>query len=149
MAVKLNSYINFNGNASEALAFYQSVFGGTVISDTMGEFAARVPESGMEVAEADKNRIMHAYLKGDNGIELMVSDTMSSMEPVKFEGAITLALNGDDEATLRGYWNKLSEGGQINMPLEQAPWSDLFGVVTDKFGITWMVDVGPEDPRLQ
>lgn len=142
MTVKLNSYINFNGNAREAMEFYKTVFGGEVYSDTVGEFTDKTPDSGMPVAEADRDKVMHAYLKGENGIELMAADIMTGM--TYEEGArITLTLNGDDEALLRGYWDRLSQGGQIALPLEKSPWGDTFGMVTDKFGISWMVDIGP------
>lgn len=138
MTVKLNSYISFNGNAKEAMEFYKSIFGGEIFSDTFESFAS----SEMPVADEDKQKIMHAYLKGDNGIELMGADTPTGM--TYNEGArITLTLNGDDDAALRGYWDKLAEGGTITVPLEKAPWGDVFGMLTDKFGVNWMVDIGP------
>ena len=138
MTVKLNSYISFNGNAKEAMEFYKSIFGGEIFSDTFESFAS----SEMPVADEDKQKIMHAYLKGDNGIELMGADTPMGM--TYKEGArITLTLNGDDDAALRGYWDKLAEGGTITVPLEKAPWGDVFGMLTDKFGVNWMVDIGP------
>ena len=138
MIVKLNSYISFKDNAKEAMEFYQSIFGGEIFSDTFESYAS----SEMPVAEADKQKIMHAYLKGDNGIELMGADTPTGMEYT--EGArVTLTLNGDDEETLRGYWDKLAEGGAITVPLDKAPWGDTFGMLTDKFGVYWMVDIGP------
>ena len=74
MTVKLNSYINFKGSAAEAMEFYKSVFGGEIFSDTFGEFADKTPDSGMPVAAEERDKIMHAYLKGDNGIELMGAD---------------------------------------------------------------------------
>jgi PhnB protein len=138
MTVKLTSYINFNGNAAEAIEFYQSVFGGKVDSDTFRSFAS--PE--MPVVDADLDKIMHASLIADNGIELMASDTPTGM-PFQAASQITLSLSGDDEETLRGYWEKLGEGGNITVPLEKAPWGDTFGMLTDKFGISWMVDIGP------
>jgi PhnB protein len=137
MTVKLNSYINFNGNAKEAIEFYKSVFGGEVYLDTFEKFADSMP-----VDPADKDKVMHAYLKGDNSIELMVSDTPTGME--YHEGArITLTLNGDDDEVLRGYWDKLSKDGTVTLPLEKAPWGDTFGMLVDKFGVNWMVDIGP------
>lgn len=136
--VKLNSYISFKDNAAEAMDFYKSVFGGKIYSDTFASFAS----DEMPVAEADKDKIMHAYLQGDDGVELMAADTPTSMEYQ--EGSrITLTLNGDDEVKLRGYWDKLSEGGIITMPLEKAPWGDIFGMLTDKYGVCWMIDIGP------
>jgi PhnB protein len=137
MTVKLNSYIACKDNAKELLEFYQSIFGGEVYMDTFGSFSDKMP-----VDDADKDKVMHAHLKGDNGIELMFSDTPSSMNYQ--EGSrITLTLNGDDETNLRKYWDKLSEGGTITMPLDKAPWGDTFGMLVDKFGINWMVDIGP------
>lgn len=137
MTVKLNSYISFNGNAKDAVEFYKSVFGGEVFMDTFGSFADKMP-----VSEGDEDKIMHAYLKGDNGIELMVSDTPSDMS-FQSGAQISLTLNGDDEVKLKEYWNKLSEGGKVTLPLEKAPWGDTFGLVIDKFGINWMIDIGP------
>lgn len=137
MAVKLNSYISFNGNAKEAAEFYKLVFGGELMLDTFEKF-----QDSMPVEEADKDKVMHAQLKGDHGIELMLADTPSGMDYQ--EGSrITLALSGDDETTLRGYWDKLSTDGTITMPLDKAPWGDTFGMLIDKFGVNWMVDIGP------
>lgn len=138
MAVRLNAYINFEGKAEEALEFYKSVFCGDVYSDTFRSFAS----DAMPVAEQDLDKIMHGYLKGDNGIELMASDAMSGM-PTPTGGQIQLSLSGDDETTLKGYWDKLSEGGQITMPMDKAPWGDTFGMCVDRYGISWMVDIGP------
>ncbi|TAH33326.1 VOC family protein [Candidatus Saccharibacteria bacterium] len=138
MTVKLNAYINFEGKAEEALEFYKGVFGGQVYSDTFRSFAS----DEMPVPEQDLDKIMHGYLKGDNGIELMVSDAMSSME-ASSGTQIQLSLSGDDEPTLKGYWDKLSEGGSVTVPMDKAPWGDTFGMLTDKYGISWMVDIGP------
>ena len=138
MTTKLNSYLHFNGNAKEAMDFYQSVFGGEVHADTFGKFAS----DAMPVAEEDKDKIMHAYLKGDNGIELMGSDTPSHME-FQDGARLSLTLNGDDEGLLRSYWDKLSEGGKVTVPLDKSPWGDTFGMLTDKYGIDWMIDIGP------
>lgn len=137
MTVKLNSYISFNGNAKEAIEFYKSIFGGEVYMDTFSSFADKMP-----VSNDDKDKVMHAYLKGDNGIELMASDTPSGM-PSQSGAQISLTLNGDDEAKLREYWDKLVEGGSVTLPLEKAPWGDTFGLLVDKFGINWMIDIGP------
>lgn len=139
MTVKLTSYINLNGNAAQALDFYQSIFGGTVDSDTFGEFNE---ESGgaMPVLAEDNDKIMHATLTAEY-FELMVSDYPNSWTDTPTVSNITLALNGDDEAVLRGYWDKLIDGGTIQQPLEAAPWGDIFGSVTDKFGVSWMFDI--------
>ena len=54
---------------------------------------------------------------------------------------VSLSLSGDDEGALKGYWDKLSAGGKITMPMSKAPWGDLFGMFTDKFGINWLVNI--------
>lgn len=138
MTVKLNSYLSFKDNAKEAIEFYKSIFGGEVYSDTFEKFAS----DAMPVTEQDKQKIMHAYLKGDNGIELMLADTPAGMQ-YRDGARITLTLNRDDETVLRGYWDKLTEEGTVTVPLEKAPWGDTFGMLTDKFGVCWMVDIGP------
>lgn len=137
MATKINAYIAFNGDAREAAEFYKSVFGGELFMDTMGEYASSMP-----VDDADKDKIMHFFLKGANGIELMGSDTPKGL-PYEDGSRLTIALNGDDETLLRGYWDKLTKGGTIALPLEKAPWGDIFGMLTDKFGVKWLVDIGP------
>jgi len=139
MSVNLNAYINFDGTATEALEFYKGVFGGEVFSDTFRSFAS----DEMPVPEQDLDKIMHGYLKGDNGIELMVSDAMSSMQ-IASGSNIQLSLSGDDEELLRGYWEKLGADGVISIPLDKAPWGAIFGMVKDKYGIDWMVNIGGE-----
>ena len=116
MSVKLHAYINFEGKAAEALEFYRGVFGGEVRSDTFRSFAS----DEMPVPEQDLDKIMHGYLKGANGIELMVSDAMSTMDAPS-GSQIQLSLSGDDEAILKGYWDKLAEGGQVTVPMDKAP----------------------------
>ena len=86
---------------------------------------------------------MHASLQTPGGLALMASDTPNSMEHVS-QSNISISLSGDDEPELRGYWEKLSDGGQVAMPFEKAPWGDLFGMCTDRFGIAWMVNVAGE-----
>ena len=138
MAVKLNAYINFEGKAEEALEFYKGVFGGEVYSDTFRKFAS----DAMPVPEQDLDKIMHGYLKGDNGIELMASDAMSRM-PTPAGAQIQLSVSGDDDELLKSYWDKLSEGGQVTVPMDKAPWGDTFGMLVDKYGISWMIDINP------
>jgi PhnB protein len=133
MTSRLNPYIAFDGNAREAMEFYQSVFGGELRVNTFGEFGNDDP------AVADK--IMHAMLETDAGYALMASDTMPGM-PFTPGTTITISLSGDDDSALRGYWEKLAAGGTVNMPLEKQMWGDEFGQCTDKFGVAWMVNIG-------
>lgn len=133
MGVTLNPYLTFRDNAREALEFYHSVFGGELNVSTFGElFASEDP--------AEANKIMHGQLNGENGIVLMGADTPNSMEYTP-GSSISVSLSGDDEATLTGYWQKLSEDGVVGEQLAKAPWGDTFGMCTDKFGVNWLVNI--------
>jgi PhnB protein len=132
MTVRLNPYISFKDNARQAMEFYQSVLGGELALNTFAEYHA-----SEDPAEADK--IMHGMLETSDGFTLMGADTPNAME-YKPAAGVSVSLSGDDEPKLRGFFDKLSEGGTVVMPMNQAPWGDTFGMVTDKFGIDWMVN---------
>jgi PhnB protein len=129
----LNPYLSFRDNAKEAMTYYQSVFGGELNMSTFGEFQA-----SEDAAEQDK--IMHAMLTTDSGFTLMAADTPSSM-PYNPGDNYSVSLSGDSDEELRGYWDKLSEGATVTVPLEKAPWGDSFGMCTDKFGVSWLVNI--------
>lgn len=133
MSVLLNPHLSFRDNAREAMTFYQSVFGGELVVSTFGEFHA-----SDEVSEQDN--VMHAQLETPDGLVLMAADTPAGMDYQPPAG-ISISLSGDDEAKLRGYWERLSEGGTVTMPFEDAPWGAIFGMCTDRFGTAWMVNV--------
>jgi PhnB protein len=133
VTVRLNPYIGFDGQAREAMDFYRSVFGGELSMDTYGE-------SGMSDDPAQKDKIMHAQLDVGPDLLLMASDAPPGM-PLDSGSRISISLSGDDEATLRRYWDGLVEGGSVTMPLEKAPWGDSFGMCADRFGINWMVNI--------
>jgi PhnB protein len=139
MSTTLNPYLSFRDNARDAMAFYQSVFGGTLESSTFAEM-------NMADDPAEANKIMHSALTTDNGMVLMASDTPSSMN-LDEGSSYSISLSGNDGEQLRGYWDKLLDGGQMNLPLEKAPWGDLFGMLTDKFGTSWMVSIETEDSQ--
>ncbi len=132
MASRLNPYIRFNGNARQAIEFYQSVFGGSMTMSTFGEFG----QEGTPIAD----QIMHAQLESDAGYTLMASDTPPGM-PYNPGDTITISLSGDDDEALQGYWAKLAEGGKVEVPLEKQMWGDTFGALTDRFGVNWMVNI--------
>ncbi len=135
MQSKLNPYINFKDNARQAMEFYQSVFGGELTMNTFSEYHASDDPS-------EDDKIMHSQLEAENGILFMASDTPNRME-YQPGASINMSLSGDNEAELRAYFEKLSAGGNIVMPLEKAPWGDTFGMCVDQFGISWMVNVSP------
>ena len=133
MSHRLNPYLSFRDNAREAMEFYQSVFGGELTSSTFGELNA-----SEDPAEADK--IMHSQLESPEGLTLMGADTPNSME-FNPGNTMSVSLSGDDEDALRGYWEKLSATGTLGVPLEKAPWGDSFGMCTDQFGVSWLVNI--------
>jgi PhnB protein len=132
MPSRLNPYINFSHNARQAMEFYESVFGGTLNLNTFGEFGSE------DAPNADE--IMHGMLETDKGFTLMGSDMPPGMEASPGNN-MSVSLSGDDAEELRGYWNKLSEGGTVTMPMEKQMWGDEFGMCVDKFGIAWLVNI--------
>lgn len=133
MPSRLNPYLNFNGNAREAMEFYQGVLGGEL---QVTSFA----EGGMEHAPEDADKVMHAQLEVENGMTLMGADTPSGMTWSEPSG-IAISLSGDDARELTGYYEKLRDAGTVIEPLTTAPWGDQFGMVTDSYGILWMVNI--------
>ena len=136
MASTFNPYLNpTGGRAREALEFYHSVFGGEMRLTTFGE-------AGMEGPFADQ--VMHGQLETAAGYTLMVADAPEEMMTVTPGNNVSLSLSGDagEADKLRGYFHSLAEGGQVVEPLKVAPWGDEFGMLVDKFGFNWMVDIG-------
>ena len=133
MASRLNPYISFDGNAREAMETYRDVFGGELRINTFGEY-------GASDDDAIKDKVMHAQLETPADFTLMASDMPPGM-PHSAGNNMAVSLSGDDEAQLRGYWDKLAEGGQVTMPLEKQMWGDVFGMCTDRFGTPWMVNI--------
>jgi PhnB protein len=135
MQSNLNAYLTFRDNAREAMEFYHSIFGGKLVMQTF-------KDGHISPDPSEDDKIMHAMLTADNGIVFMASDTSSSMDGEYCVGThMSMSLHGDNEAELAGYYEKLLKGGTVQMPLEEAPWGDRFGMLTDKFGIAWMVNI--------
>lgn len=132
----INPYLNFQGTARAAIEFYQAIFGGQLDMNTYGEFKMTGP--GM-----NPDQIMHAQLTTPDGMTLMASDVPPSMSYQPGE-TITLSLSGSDEQQLRGYWEQLAQDGQVDVPLAASPWGDTFGILHDKFGIRWMVNIATQ-----
>ena len=136
MQTRLHAYISFKDNARQAMEFYQSVFGGKLNINTFKEFNASQDPS-------EDNKVMHSLLEPDNGISFMAADTPNGME-YQPGSNFSMSLSGDNEAELRNYFEKLSAGGTVLEPLVKAPWGDTFGMLVDKFGVNWFVNItGP------
>lgn len=135
MAIRLNPYLNFDGRAAEALAFYQSVLGGDAHSNTYGEYG------DPDAPGAD--RLMHGMLETPEGLTLMCADVPPGEEH-RPGNDISISLSGDDNETLRSWFERLAEGGTVTVPLEKQVWGDEFGMLVDRFGIAWMVNCATE-----
>jgi PhnB protein len=133
VASRLNPYITFNGNAREAMQFYERVFGGTLTLRTFGEYGA--PEG------VNPDQIMHGQLETPGGYTIMGADPAPG---TAYRGGdnVAVSLSGDDADELRRYWQQLSDGGTVTVPLEKQMWGDEFGMCVDRFGTTWLVDIG-------
>jgi PhnB protein len=131
--VNLEVYLFFKGNAREAMEFYKSVFGGNLDVSTVGD-SPQVP--GME--GIDKNWVMHSTLEGGD-VKLMASDTTKASDKA---AKVELSLGGTDEAKMRKLFDALAEGGTVRMPLEKQFWGDTFGMLSDRFGIDWNMNIG-------
>lgn len=134
MASTLNPYLSFRESTKDAMAFYREVFGGEL---TVSTFA----EAGMADAyPGEGDKVMHAQLITPAGFTLMAADVPSAM-PLAEASSISVSLSGDDETELRGYWDALTDGATILEPLVPAPWGDQFGMLTDRFGVAWLVNI--------
>ncbi|MEO7586641.1 MAG: VOC family protein [Arachnia sp.] len=141
MSIALNPYLQFDGNTREAMDFYHRVLGGELSSMTFGE--------GMGDTNPDTAKlIMHSSLYLERGIHLMAADVPPGV-PMTENGTISLSSDdaaGGDAEMLSSWWEHLLEDADVSLPLEQAPWGDRFGQLTDRFGVTWMVNI-PAPPQ--
>jgi PhnB protein len=135
MATLLNPYLAFGREAREAMNFYHGVFGGDLVVSTFGE-------SGMSEGPDDADLVMHAQLTTADGHTIMGADTPASMQQPT--GRQQVSLSGDDEASLTRYWEGLRDGAEILEPLVRAPWGDTFGMLVDRWGVLWMVNIAGE-----
>lgn len=135
--VTTNTYLNFNGNCEEAFNYYKSVFGGEF--SYLGRYEEMPDSEEFQAAQAEKHKIMHVGLPIGTSI-LMGSDTVGEWATSFVQGNnFSISITADSKEVANKLFNDLAMGGQINMPLENTFWGDYFGMLTDKFGVNWMV----------
>ena len=142
-----NTYLTFNGNCEEAFNFYKSVFGGEFTY--MGRFGEMPQDESNQMPDSEKNRIMHVSLPIGKSV-LMGSDTGGEWATSFKQGnnfSISISAESKDEADR--LFNALAEGGQVTMPMDNTFWGDYFGMLTDKFGINWMMSFNENDKDKQ
>jgi PhnB protein len=141
MSTQLNPYLSFRDNAREAMEFYRSVFGGELTISTFAEFEASDDP-------AEQGKVMHSMLTTDSGLVLMASDTPNRMDYTAGSN-FSMSLSGENEPELRRYWELLSDGGTVAMPLGPAPWGDTFGMCTDKYGVNWLINIAVPETAMR
>lgn len=135
MALRMNPYLVLNGNAKEAVAFYQKALGAQV--QGVMTFGEGPSDPNYQMPEEAKDRVMHAHLKvGET--DLMLSDTFPGM-PFQLGNQVNVTIVTDDAGQAKQIFDALAEGGQIRMPLQQTFWSPAYGALADKFGVEWQV----------
>ncbi len=133
--LKVHPYLNFNGNAETAFKLYQSIIGGELTLQRFGDIPG-----GDQMPEEDRQKIMHAHLQLSGDFVLMASDNMESQGHAKAEGNnVFLSLHVSSKEEANRVFESLSDGGSVDMPMEDTFWGAYFGMFTDKFGIHWMV----------
>ena len=134
MSVTTTTHLNFRGTARAALDFYQSVFGGRTVTVTYKDAGAVRDES-----EADW--VMWGEVAGDNGFHVMAYDVPSQLPWNQGENAFFVSVRGDGAEEITALWDRLAEGSTIVSTLAPAQWAPLYGMLTDRFGVTWVLDV--------
>lgn len=134
MSINTVTHINLRGDARAALEFYQSVFGGDLVAITY-EDAHNVSKP------SEANQIMWGQVASSDGFHVMAYDVPSSMTWNRGSNPFFVSVRGKSAAEITGYWEKLSTGSTVAVPLAPASWAPLYGMLTDTFGVTWVLDV--------
>ena len=129
-------YLIFDGECAAAFAFYETVFNAKI---TFINRYKDLPSGAGEIAEVDRERVVHVTLPISKKISLMGADCPSDMKNIRGDN-VWLTLNAESADEARQVFGRLSEGGKTIMPLEKTFWAELYGMLTDKFGICWMVN---------
>ncbi len=139
----INPYLNFPGNCEEAFNFYKSIFGGEFTY--LGKFKDMPPQEGVELSKEDQNKVMHVSLPIGKETLLMGSDAGGEWAPKIIIGNnISISITAESKEEADRLFNKLSDGGNVTMPMNQTFWGSYFGMCTDKFDINWMISFGDE-----
>jgi len=132
VSVNTTTHLNFRGDARAALEFYQSVAGGDLAIITYGDMGNQNP--------SEANQVVWGQVSA-SGFRVMAYDVPSQVPWSRGENPFFLSLRGDSTEEITALWEKLSDGATIVQPLEPSQWAPLYGMLTDRFGITWVVDV--------
>lgn len=134
MTMNVTTHLNFRGEARAALEFYQSVFGGELVA-----FTYRDAQRVVDPAEADQ--IVWGQVAADNGFQVMAYDVPSRMAWNQGDNAFFVSVRFDSAEEITTYWERLTDGATVLEDLGPSGWAPLYGMVRDRFGVTWVLDV--------
>nr|WP_315261006.1 VOC family protein [uncultured Duganella sp.] len=134
MSVTTVTHINLRGQARQALMFYQAIFGGELALVTYAQ-------AGNVQDPADADHVLWGQVVSANGFRVMAYDVPAAMPWNQGENAFFVSLRGDDAAEITAQWQQLCEGATVVQALAPSPWSPLYGMLKDRFGVVWVVDL--------
>ena len=134
MSVQITPHLNFRGDARAALELYRSVFGGELVVTTYGDLAQTA-----DPATADL--VVWGQVSAPSGFRVMAYDVPADRPWSLGEAPFFVSVRGDDVEEVRGYWGALVEGSTVVAPLASSDWAPAYGMLTDRFGVTWVLDV--------
>jgi PhnB protein len=137
MTVTVVPHLNFRGDARAALEFYRSAFGGELVITTYQDMGAVE-----NPAEADQ--VVWGQVTGPNGFAVMAYDVPASRPWSRGDDPFFVSVRGTDAGELTAAWERLADGAGIRQPLGPAPWAPLYGMLTDRFGVTWVLDIAAQ-----
>ena len=134
MSVLTTPHLNFRGDARAALELYHAAFGGTLSVITYADMG-----NGDDPATAD--HIVWGQVEADNGFRVMAYDVYPFLEWERGKDPFFVSVRGNDPAELQSFWDRLADGATVKQPLEPSQWAPLYGQLTDRFGVTWVLDI--------
>lgn len=137
MSITTTTHLNFRGDARAALEFYQSVFGGHLAVVTY-------KDAGSVQEESEAEQVMWGQVIAENGFHVMAYDVPSRMAYEQGVNSFFVSLRGETVEEVTGYWEKLSAGANVVIPIGPAGWAPAYGMARDRFGVVWVVDVVSE-----
>lgn len=139
MATTINIYLNFNGNCEEAFLFYKSVFGGEF--DYFGRYGEMPPQEGFEMPEEFRQKVLHVSLPISAETALLGCDTGHFSPKADFGNNFSISINTHSKEEADRMFSMLTDGGQVQMPMDITFWGAYYGMCTDRYGINWMINV--------
>ncbi|MCR1983593.1 VOC family protein [Cellulosimicrobium cellulans] len=134
MSVQTTPHLNFRGDARAALELYRSVFGGELVVTTYGDL-------GQAADPAAGDLVVWGQVSAPSGFRVMAYDVPADRPWSPGEAPFFVSVRGDDVEEVRRYWDALVDGSTVVAPLASSDWAPAYGMLTDRFGVTWVLDV--------